>query len=1745
MMDNSVSSNGFAGSVPVVTNPPSGGATSPSSLYKRASRALGVTALLAVLAVGLLLLLPGGLAWAQDAGIIEYPENETGAVATFTAVDPEMKSVKWSVETDANVSDDLDAADVADSALFEISEAGELTFMDEPDFEDPQGGTANNSNTYMLVVAASDGEMTAYKKVEVEVTNKEETATTGIEMSSLQPQVSTAITVDYVDGVGNPLVDAQGAANTGIEDPDNVGTDTNAPTSAAVAGDDVEWQWSKSSSRTGTYADITGDDAAKTFTYTPASQDRGMYLRVTATYEDGEGEGKTVVATSMYPVRAFPSGNSGPAFPDDFNAEEENDQPPMAEADDGATEGDNVGDPVTANDANNDHLTYSLEADSGGTATHADLFQIDRVTGQVTVGLGQKVNPTSDGDSNVPSLGKADSFTVTIKATDPFSTSDTVVMTITVDEVDEAPVFTAGKTSHSHAEITAANTVVYTFAAYDPEGDTLTYSVSGEDAGKFSIDSDAGDLTFDASPNFEARGSADGDNIYEVTVEAASTSATEGATEKSTPVDVMVEVTNEDEPGSVTLSASQPRIGVEIRANTPEDPDGGVTGVTWQWERADDAAFDTNAADIKDATMAGYTPVAADDTKFLRVTATYTDAEGSGKTAVGVPATPNVMVEKVRNLAPAFNDEDDDTDGIQIDPREVAEDADATDTVGDPVRATDTADADGNDNNSILYLLSGADAASFDITSGTGQITVGASAMLDHETNPAYEVTVTARDPEGLSSSVDVTIMVTDVDEAPEISGSSSEMFLENGTGAVATFTAVDPEMKSVKWSVETDANVSDDLDAADVADSALFEISEAGELTFMDEPDFEDPQGGTADNSNTYMLVVAASDGEMTAYKKVEVEVTNKEETATTGIEMSSLQPQVSTAITVDYVDGVGNPLVDAQGAANTGIEDPDNVGTDTNAPTSAAVAGDDVEWQWSKSSSRTGTYADITGDDAAKTFTYTPASQDRGMYLRVTATYEDGEGEGKTVVATSMYPVRAFPSGNSGPAFPDDFNAEEENDQPPMAEADDGATEGDNVGDPVTANDANNDHLTYSLEADSGGTATHADLFQIDRVTGQVTVGLGQKVNPTSDGDSNVPSLGKADSFTVTIKATDPFSTSDTVVMTITVDEVDEAPVFTAGKTSHSHAEITAANTVVYTFAAYDPEGDTLTYSVSGEDAGKFSIDSDAGDLTFDASPNFEARGSADGDNVYEVTVKAASTSATEGATEKSTPVDVMVEVTNEDEPGSVTLSASQPRIGVEIRANTPEDPDGGVTGVTWQWERADDAAFDTNAADIKDATMAGYTPVAADDTKFLRVTATYTDAEGSGKTAVGVPATPNVMVEKVRNLAPAFNDEDDDTDGIQIDPREVAEDADATDTVGDPVRATDTADADGNDNNSILYLLSGADAASFDITSGTGQITVGASAMLDHETNPAYEVTVTARDPEGLSSSVDVTIMVTDVDEAPEIMRVPDANVAPEFADSEDGARSVAEDTEAGEDIGNPVAASDANHDALTYVLGGTDAASFDIIDTGSGQLMTLAALDYETKATYSVTVTASDSGGLSDSIDVTITVTNVDEMGRVTFWRDGADATTAAIMVGDMLGGAVDDSDGNPGDTFPIAMYTRIDNVTSWQWARSMDMTDWEDIGTTDGMYTVMDDDAGHYLRATATYDDGEGMGKMASEQTMMVGAVTDVDEADRTRDAIRLEIEQAILDAVLSAGIDDAERSAIEQLILEFALTPSS
>ena len=86
-------------------------------------------------------------------------------------------------------------------------------------------------------------------------------------------------------------------------------------------------------------------------------------------------------------------------------------------------------------------------------------------------------------------------------------------------------------------------------------------------------------------------------------------------------------------------------------------------------------------------------------------------------------------------------------------------------------------------------------------------------------------------------------------------------------------------------------------------------------------------------------------------------------------------------------------------------------------------------------------------------------------------------------------------------------------------------------------------------------------------------------------------------------------------------------------------------------------------------------------------------------------------------------------------------------------------------------------------------------------------------------------------------------------------------------------------------------------------------------------------------------------------------------------------------MSEDAAAGTNVGSPVSATDADPgDTLTYALGGADAASFTIA-AASGQIRTSAALDYETKASYTVTVTANDGTVDSDSITVTINVTQV--------------------------------------------------------------------------------------------------------------------------------------------------------------------
>ena len=790
----------------------------------------------------------------------------------------------------------------------------------------------------------------------------------------------------------------------------------------------------------------------------------------------------------------------------------------------------------------------------------------------------------------------------------------------------------------------------------------------------------------------------------------------------------------------------------------------------------------------------------------------------------------------------------------------------------------------------------------------------------------------------------------------------------EKGTGPVATYTAEDPEGTTITWSLEG-------------TDATYFRI-EDGVLSFKETPNYESAKNdGTGETANTYVVTVVATDSSYDAdlnanagkdTVEVTVNVTNEDEDGT--LTLLNRQP----------VDGV---------ELTTALTDIDSTLANLSDLTGHT-------WKWEKSTSRTSGWAVI---DEATDAMYTPKPADIGSYLRATVAYTDPQGSGKSEMAVSDRKVLSKRSTNTVPEFRNADNEEIADNTAIAREVPENSVAGANVGAPVAAHDAQGDALTYTLGV------TDEASFDIDQATGQLMVGAGTMLD--FEGDR---------SYTVMVTATGPGHGDDdfdTIEVTITVTNLDEDPELT-GMDSLRPAENTAIDTAVGTYVASDDEDGTSlpTLTLSGTDVSDFTLtdtnDDGTYELAFKVMPDFEMPADAGGNNVYNITVTATDS---DGQTDRK---NVTVTVTNVEEAGTVTLSTLQPRVGIGVMA-TLTDLDGAATGVTWAWEAetATDcsavSAFtpDNDADDLEGGISGTYTPTADDIDKCLRATASYTDPQGSDTAMSGLTNSDQPVEEDDTNKAPAFPDQDMETDGDQKDQeRTVAENTAANEEIGAAVGATDP-----NDDN-LTYTLGGTDMASFGIARGTGQLMT--KAMLNKEDKDTYMVTVTATDPSGLSDTISVTIKVTNVDEDPVIMRAPDVNVAPEFA-SATTSRTVAENTAAGEDIGTPVAANDANGDALTYALSGTDDDSFDI-DPGTGQLMTLAALDYETKPAYSVTVTASDSGGLSDSIDVTITVTDVDDVDEnvapeFADSEDGARSVAENTMAGEDIGAPVAASD----------------------------------------------------------------------------------------------------------------------------------
>ena len=193
-------------------------------------------------------------------------------------------------------------------------------------------------------------------------------------------------------------------------------------------------------------------------------------------------------------------------------------------------------------------------------------------------------------------------ITITVTASD-----DTATMTyrVIVDRGYNSPWFPATATTRAVAENTATVTDVgAAVTATDADGgDTLIYSLGGTEAASFTIDSASGQLRTKADVTYDHETRAS----YAVMVSVHDGKGSDGTPDSTIDdsIAVTITVSNVDEPGTVSLSAEQPQVGVELTAML-DDPDGSVTGVTWKWERS---PFEHAWYTISGATTDRYTPV--------------------------------------------------------------------------------------------------------------------------------------------------------------------------------------------------------------------------------------------------------------------------------------------------------------------------------------------------------------------------------------------------------------------------------------------------------------------------------------------------------------------------------------------------------------------------------------------------------------------------------------------------------------------------------------------------------------------------------------------------------------------------------------------------------------------------------------------------------------------------------------------------------------------------------------------------------------------------------------------------------------------------------------------------------------------------------------------------------------------------------------------------------------------------------
>ena len=1235
-------------------------------------------------------------------------------IATYSATDDDnsdnanLQTITWDVSGD-------------DAAHFTIdSTTGVLSFSIRPDFENAVDMGSNN--TYEIVVEADDGQVRSNSvgtfTVTVTVDNVDET-----------PEITTT---DASHTAPSFMEIEYDAATADLEVADYDGRDEEEQT--------ITW------SKTGTDAgDFTIDRMTGVLSFAqrpnfpnfemPADNGTDNVYNVTVRARDTASNTRELeVIVTVTDVNERPDINE-----DTVSSYAEIQYDSTGTRPDVHT--------FTATDYDDmDTFAWSL------LGTDAAYLEIDATTGVLTFtqdsgfGHGPLPNFEHPRDDDVGD-GSSNTYSITVRATDDDASDQKFTdyaVVITVTNVNEQPEFTGTpETAITLDEHDANDNYVVMdqadYDAYDEEGG-VTWSLTGTDRGDFAISAD-GVLTFVKTPNFEAPEDSGGNNVYEFNVVA--TDVQSGSSRRNVSVAVTVTVGDVEEAGTLAVDNLSPAAGETVTFRLT-DPDGGIdtTNMTWVIQSlATGGSWARVSGVLTPASTTFPWVVDEDETgKAIRAMVTYTDRRGSGKTAVS-RQTAEVTANPIVNAPPRFR-------GVSS---WSVKEGPAGGAVGAPTSATDrdndtlTYGIETSLDSAFFEIdpstgqVRLAQALDFETTSAPHVLFFyltlhdGRDADGNTETVP----TIDAR------RSADVSVV--DVEEGGVVTLSTDEpetempltATLEDGDGGVtgeiwqwarsrngrtgwtnisgATSSSYTPTVADEDFFLRATVTYTDRRGAGKGANAVTddpvpstnrrprFPSTETGERTV--------PENSTA--GANIGAPVAADDPENDSLTYT---LTGPDADAFTIVERTGqirvkddldFETKPSYSLTIEVHDGR-----DGSGATSTTIDDtqavtimvenveePGTITLTTNTQSiqarvevTAALEDDDgvttgsVTWQWSRSPNGRTDWVNIQGATSAM---YTPTlEEDRGNYIRATASYTDGHGPNKTANAVSAR-VGDPPPVNSPPAFPSTENGQRE--------APEDTAPGSPIRDPVAATDLNagdsavNDPLAYSLSG------TDAASFTIDVGTGQIR--LAQNVTLDYEGKR---------SYRVTVEVTDGRDQNgdddmdaidDRQNVTITVTNVNEAPVVTGDETPvipGGRQRGLSRRTPARTRSATRSRGRfQATPATSGYPS--------RGQLHFRSPPSFEVQTS------YSVTVTATDDDADNAL---SGSLSLTVTVTDAEEEGVVTIDLLRGWDGTAFQA-VLDDDDGGITGETWQWERSSNRS---SWLDISGATSDSYT--ATDD-------------------------------------------------------------------------------------------------------------------------------------------------------------------------------------------------------------------------------------------------------------------------------------------------------------------------------------------------------------------------------------------------------------------------------------------